>query len=195
MTKHIRLLDFSSLRLRLDSWPISSRAFTVLELLIVIVVITILATLMTPVISTLRSRAQRAQCTANLHSLYVGANLFVQQNNSWPQIPRGAAGTPSIDFANAWIAALEPFGISRKSWICPTIQELMRGPDYSRPENARIDYMPMPFDDKPTTPHQWPRQPWFVEAGDVHGNGNLIIFTDGSVSDLKTVAGRNQSRR
>jgi Biotin and Thiamin Synthesis associated domain len=80
------------------------------------------------------------------------------------------------------------------SWICPTIQDLMRGPDYSRPENARLDYMPMPFDDKPTTPHQWPRQPWFVETGDVHGNGNLIIFTDGSVSDLKTVVG-NQSRR
>ena len=71
----------------------------------------------------------------------------------------------------------------------------MQGLDYSKPENARIDYMPMPFDDKPTTPHQWPRQPWFVEVGDMHGNGNLIIFTDGSVSDLKTVAGRNQSRR
>ncbi len=154
----------------------------------------ILATLTIPVISTLRARAQRAQCTANLHSLYVGANLFVQQNNSWPQIPRGAAGTISPDFANAWIAALEPFGIPRKSWICPTIQELMRNPDYLRPENARLDYMPMPFDDKPTTPHQWPRQPWFVEAGDVHGNGNLIIFTDGSVSDLKTVVGK-QSRR
>jgi hypothetical protein len=70
----------------------------------------------------------------------------------------------------------------------------MHAPDYSKPENAPLDYMPMPFDDKPTTPHQWSRQPWFVEIGDVHGNGNLIIFTDGSISDLKTVAG-NQSRR
>jgi prepilin-type N-terminal cleavage/methylation domain-containing protein len=195
MIKHTRLVDFSSLGVRLlDSACPISRAFTVLELLIAIVVIGILATLMMPIVSTLRARAQRAQCTANLHSLYVGANLYVQQNNSWPQIRRGPAGTPSTDFANAWIAALEPFGISRKSWICPTIQDLMRGPDYSKPEKARIDYMPMPFDDKPTTPHQWPRQPWFVETGDVHGTGNLIIFTDGSISDLKTVAGK-QSRR
>jgi hypothetical protein len=43
------------------------------------------------------------------------------------------------------------------------------------------------FDDKPTTPHQWPRQPWFAEVGDGHGHGNLIIFTDGSIGDLKTV--------
>ena len=45
----------------------------------------------------------------------------------------------------------------------------------------------MPFDDKPMTPYQWPRQPWFVESADVHGQGQLIIFTDGSISDMKTV--------
>jgi type II secretory pathway pseudopilin PulG len=169
-------------------------AFSILELFVAIVIIVILATLMVPLISPLRARAQRAQCTANLKNLYVATELFIQRNGSWPQIPRAADGAPSGDFANAWIAALEPFGISRKSWICPTIQDLMHAPDYSKPENARLDYMPMPFDDKPNTPHQWPRQPWFVEIGDMHGNGNLIIFTDGSISDLKTVAG-NQSRR
>ena len=71
----------------------------------------------------------------------------------------------------------------------------MHNPDLTKPENVRVDYMATSFDSKPTTPHQWPRQPWFAEIGDVHGHGNLIIFTDGSVSDLKTVVGRNQSRR
>src|ERR1700730_521281 len=37
------------------------------------------------------------------------------------------------------------------------------------------------------TPHEWPTQPWFIETGDVHGTGNLIVFTDGSISDLKTI--------
>jgi type II secretory pathway pseudopilin PulG len=164
-------------------------AFTVLEVFVVIVIITILATLLIPVWSTMRARAQRVQCSANLHSLYVAANLFVQQNNSWPQIRLGSSDSAQIDYANAWIGALEPFGVTRKLWICPTIQTLMENPDYTKPENARLDYMPMPFDDKPTTSHQWPRQPWFVETGDVHGNGNLIVFTDGSISDLKTIAG------
>ena len=165
-----------------------SGAFTLLELLTVIVVIAILATLLIPVISTLRARSQRIQCTANLRSLYTSAELFLQQNGSWPQIARTNSDTGAEDYAQAWVAALAPLGVGAKSWICPTIQDLLQNPNYLDPAEARIDYIPMPFDGNPTTPHEWPRAPWFVEKGDVHGNGNLIIFTDGSISDLNTIA-------
>jgi prepilin-type N-terminal cleavage/methylation domain-containing protein len=165
--------------------------FTLLEFSVVIVVIAILVVLLIPVISSIRARGQRVQCMANLRSLYTGAELFIQQNGSWPQIPVGDdSDTAEQDYAKAWIAALAPFGPTQKTWICPTIQTLMHNPDLSRPENVRTDYAATTFDDKPTTPHQWRQQPWFAEVGDVHGNGNLIIFTDGSISDLKTVAAR-----
>jgi hypothetical protein len=75
------------------------------------------------------------------------------------------------------------------------MQNFMGNPDYLQPENARIDYIPMPFDDKPETPHRWPTAPWFAETGDVHGNGNLIIFTDGSISDLKTIPQHSTRQR
>jgi prepilin-type N-terminal cleavage/methylation domain-containing protein len=167
------------------------RAFTLLEILIVIGVIAILAALMVPAISAVRARAQRVQCTSNLRNLHIAANLYVQQNGSWPQIQMpGDSESAQEDYTRAWIAALAPFGLNQKSWICPTIQNLLQNPDYFQPENARTDYYAMPFDDKPTTPYEWPRQPWFIETADVHGNGNLIIFTDGSVSDLKTVIRR-----
>ena len=167
-------------------------AFTILELFVVIVIIGILATLLIPVISTMRARAQRAQCTANLKSLYVATELFIQRNGSWPQIRLAGNDDAAMQtYARAWIEALAPFGISQKIWVCPTVQDLMHNPDLTKPENVRVDYMATSFDSKPTTPHQWPRQPWFAEIGDVHGHGNLIIFTDGSVSDLKTVAGKN----
>jgi type II secretory pathway pseudopilin PulG len=162
-------------------------AFTLLEALTVLIVIGILATLLFPVISMMKSRAQRVQCTANLRSLYLAANFYVQQNGSWPQIAMSDSDTDEQDFANAWIAALAPFGPTQKAWICPTIQDLLGNPDLSDPQNARVDYIPMTFDDKPTTPFEWPRQPWFAEVGDVHGHGNLIVFADGSISDLKTV--------
>lgn len=161
--------------------------FTLLELVIAIAIVAILALLTIPIISRLRARAERVQCAANLKNLAVGANLYVQQNGVWPQIHPVTAGDAPEDFANGWVAALEPFGVPRKTWICPTIQGALHNPDYSTPENARIDYIATPFDDKPTSSHEWPRQPWFIETGDVHGNGNLIIFTDGSISDLKTV--------
>ena len=88
---------------------------------------------------------------------------------------------------------MAPFGPTQKTWICPTIQALLGDPDLSKPENVRIDYIATAFDDKPMTPRQWARQPWFAEVGDVHGNGNLMVFTDGSVSDLKTVAEKGKS--
>jgi prepilin-type N-terminal cleavage/methylation domain-containing protein len=165
-------------------------AFSLLELLVVIVVIAILATLLIPVISMMKSRAQRVQCMANLRSLYAATELYVQQNGSWPQIAMSDSDSAEEDYAKAWIAALAPFGPTQKTWICPTVQQLLGNPDLSNPTNLRIDYTAMTFDDKPTTPHQWPQAPWFAEAGDVHGNGNLIVFTDGSISDLNTIAAK-----
>lgn len=155
-----------------------------------IVVIAILGILLFPVLGGIRARAQRVQCMANLSSLYAATELFIQQNGNWPQIPTvdDSDGAEQV-YAKNWIDALSPFGPSQKTWICPTMQVSMRNPDLSDPQNLRIDYTASTFDDKPTTPHQWARQPWFAETGDVHGNGNLIIFTDGSIGDLKTAAG------
>ena len=164
------------------------RAFTLLELLVVIGIIVILAGLLFPATATVRAYAQRVQCTANLRNLYIAANLYVQQKGSWPQISMGGGGQTGFqDYARAWIAALAPFGPTQQTWICPRIQALLGNPDLRQPQNVRVDYYAMAFDDKPVSPYEWPRQPWFIETADVHGNGNLIIFTDGSVSDLKTV--------
>ena len=113
-----------------------SAAFTLLELLIVLVIIGILITFLMPVYAQIRERAQKVQCMANLRSLYLGAETYLQRNGSWPQISLRNYEAPE-DFANAWVAALAPFGVERKSWICPTIQELLQNPDYRDPANAR----------------------------------------------------------
>ncbi|HSV63968.1 MAG TPA: prepilin-type N-terminal cleavage/methylation domain-containing protein [Chthoniobacterales bacterium] len=169
--------------------PSCRRGFTLLELVIVIAIVAILAVLAVPITSNFRQRAQRVQCTVNLKNLGVGASLYLQQNNDiWPQIHPPVVGDASENYANAWIAALEPFSVPRKTWICPTIQSGLDNPDYSTPDVARIDYFATTFDDKPGTAHEWPKQPWFIETGSVHGNGNLILFTDGSINDLNTVA-------
>jgi type II secretory pathway pseudopilin PulG len=156
---------------------------------IVLTIIGILAVLLFPAADQMKGRAQRIQCIANLRNLHVAASLYVQQNNLWPQInvPANQNKTPE-EMASLWIAALQPFGLDRRSWVCPTIQNMLHDPDYSTPETARVDYMATSFDDKPTSPYRWPTQPWFVETGDVHGNGNLIIFTDGSVQALNDVS-------
>jgi type II secretory pathway pseudopilin PulG len=161
-------------------------AFTLLELLVILGIIAVLVAITFPIFSQLRSRAQRVQCSTNLRDLYIATELFVQQNGSWPQIEENDDDENApADFGNGWIAALKPFGISEKTWICPTVENLLGNPDIT--QNARVDYVATPFDDKPMTPHEWPRQPWFAEVGNVHGHGNLIIFTDGSIADLNSV--------
>jgi len=170
------------------------QAFTLLELLTAIIVLAILAVLIIPIASSIRARAQRIECTSNLRNLYVAAEGYLQQNGSWPQIAEDESEEGGQAFSQAWIAALSPFGPSQKTWICPTMQNLLQNPDYMQAAHARVDYIATPFDSKPSTPHQWPRQPWFVEVADVHGHGNLIIFTDGSISDLKSVLADSASK-
>ena len=177
----------------------SRQAFTLFELLVVVVIVAILVVLTLPVIGMLRARAQRVQCTANLKNLQVAAQLYMQEKQMWPQFRPGGDGDEGwADFAKQWMAALAPHGPTPKTWICPTRQNMLGNPDYLEPGHERIDYIPPPFDDKPTTPFdlgtpnkpgQAVPMPWFVEAEDVHGNGNLVVFADGSVSDLKSIAG------
>ena len=178
-------------------------AFTVLEVLVVVMVIGILVLLSLPVIGKLRARAQRVQCTANLKSLHVATQLYMQEHHQWPQIRLSAQSDEGWEsFAKGWLAAIAPYGPSAKTWICPTRQNHIGNPDFTQSGHERIDYIPTPFDDKPTTPHDigTPNTsgktvpvPWFSEAEDVHGNGNLVIFADGSVTDLKTIAGKTSS--
>ena len=157
-----------------------------MEMVTVVAIIAILAVLLIPIIEKLRARAQRVQCMANLRNLHIAAAQYVQDNNYWPQI-QSSSDEDDTAYAQEWIAALAPYQLQKKSWICPTLQHVLGNPDYNSTGNERVDYFGMPFDDKPMTPYQWPRQPWFVESADVHGQGQLIIFTDGSISDMKTV--------
>ncbi len=156
-------------------------------MLTVIVIIGILSVMLMPVVSKIQQRVEKANCTMNMRNLYVGANLYLQNYQQWPQINPNLITSNKREYATQWISALQPFGIDRKTWLCPTTQRLLGGPDYTKPELTRVDYLAMPFDNKAYTPHRWPKQPWFIEAGALHGKGNLIIYTDGSVAEAYDV--------
>ena len=160
---------------------------TLLELLTVIVVILILAAMLLPAISNMASRMDRAKCTMNLRGLHVATEFYLQDHKQWPQIdPKLANDHESDAYAKLWMDTLRPYKISKEAWHCPTVQKLLVGdlaPDPAKPKE-RIDYYPTPFDDKEITPHLWAEQPWFIERGAVHGEGNLMIFPDGSVKTL-----------
>lgn len=161
--------------------------FTLMELMTALVIIGILLTLMLPAFEDFRAKAGRTACIQNLRSLHVTASSYLNDHHQWPQVSAELLSSDQREYERAWVQAFAPYHIAHKAWICPTIQRAFGNPDYTDPELYRIDYQPMPFDDKEFTPRQWPNQPWFVEKGDAHGNGNLVIFLDGSVQDLNDI--------
>ena len=166
----------------------SAAGVTLLELLTVIVVIAILAAMLLPAISSMASRMDRAKCTMNLRGLYVATEFYLQDHKKWPQIdPKLSGDKDSDEYARQWMAALEPYKVSKELWHCPTVQKALLGGQTVNKDKKpieRIDYFPTPFDAKEVTPHRWAEQPWFIERGAMHGDGNLLIFPDGSVKTL-----------
>lgn len=158
-------------------------AFTILELVTVLFIIAILIAMLVPAFTGMQARADKAKCINNLKSASVAVNLYIQDKEQWPQIDTGLITSNHQEYSRQWIEALRPYGLSRINWVCPTVQRMMGAPDIEKPENTRVDYLAMPFDSKRMTPFRWSTHPWFVERGNVHGNGNLIIFTNGTVRE------------
>jgi type II secretory pathway pseudopilin PulG len=153
-----------------------------MELLTVIAIVGILVTLLLPLMGLFTARAAKANCMSNLKSLYVAANLYTQEQGHWPQVDNNTFGTPA--FTQAWVTALSQYGIYPINWTCPTIQRDLGTPDVNQPGAARLDYIGTPFGPQPQAPYKYSTQPWFVERGDVHGDGNMLIFSNGQIMSL-----------
>ncbi len=172
-----------------------SSGATLIELAVVVVIVGILATMLLPLFSHYAGRADEAKCFANLRSLHVAASGYLLQNESWPQIAVQLRQDNPKDFAKQWVAALVPFGAPYAVWICPTalralgqtLEKVTQG------EDIHVDYVPMAFDDRSSSPHRWERFPWFIEKGDLHGRGNLIIFADGSTVSFQELVGKGNN--
>jgi len=63
------------------------RAFTLVELLIVVAIITVLISMIIPVISKVREQSTRVRCIANLRAIQTGMYAYAIANNTWYPLP------------------------------------------------------------------------------------------------------------
>ncbi len=155
--------------------------FSLLELILVISLMGILGTMVAPSLTAFRNRAERLVCNNNLRSLHVSLASYLADNKQWPQI---SEELQEEQVARFWVDTLTDYGGTQGVWQCPSWRRLYseRPEDFSH--NPIIHYIPSQFDEHHSTPTRWPRQPWVMEVGSFHGDGNMFISTDGSIHSI-----------
>ncbi len=155
------------------------RAFTLTETVVVVGILAILISLLFPAAQQVMPRAREVKCMSHLRTLYVAFSPCATDDTGWPQVPKGIQiGSPQeqqwwLDYSTSHL------GLSPKVWRCPSIERSARASSNAAP--PVIHYLPTLFDARPGTPNKSLAMPWFIELGNAHGAGNLMIRADGAV--------------
>src|SRR5262245_48380321 len=126
----------------------ASRAFTLIELLMVIAIIAILAALLLPVVSKGKLRARQAQCASNLKQIGVAFHGFAHDHNSqFPMyVSTNQAGTKEfypfgIPLLYRHFQALSNDLLDPKMLVCPGDRgRVVAAPDFQRMGNSNVSY-------------------------------------------------------
>jgi len=154
-----------------------AQAFTILETLAVVAILGVLVALSFPALEKIRPAAERVVCINNLKNLRAAFGGYAA--DGWPQIPSGIA-LGSMAEQRWWLEKTEKeLGLSKSAWQCPTIRrQFASAPEKDRP---LIHYLLTPFSKEPNRANKNPQMPWFIEIGDAHGQGNLMVRQNGTV--------------
>jgi type II secretory pathway pseudopilin PulG len=150
---------------------------TILEILAGVAIALCLGALIFPVLQSLQPKAEAVRCMNNLRNLRIAFSDYA--TTGWPQLPPSVT-MGSLEEQNWWLEKTKKeLRLSKSDWQCPTLHRKLREiPEESRP---LIHYLPTPFSKEPNKANQWPRMPWFIEIGDAHGQGNLLVRQNGTI--------------
>lgn len=96
-----------------------NRAFSLVELLVVVAIVAIVAALLFPVFSSARSSSKRVTCTSEMRQLLAAWNMYAADNGDTyvPRLIEIGGGTRTYD------QLLKPYTKSDALWRCPEAKE------------------------------------------------------------------------
>lgn len=142
-----------------------NRAFTLVELLVVIGIIAILIAILLPALNRARMVAQEVQCLSNQRQLMIGMAAYASDNNGW--LPRGFDQI-NLPRTGYWTRALLDSGYAtEKIFLCSTSadRDFRRGGAY--PED------PLPDADAPLS---YAYNPYVLGFANTYENAALFPF-------------------
>ena len=108
-----------------------TRAFTLIEVLVVVAIIALLVAVLIPSLSKAREQARITACNANLHDL--GNSMHMYANNFPPYFPLepyiGSVGANPISDDNLLVLWYHKFARAANIFICPSTPHKLRPPD------------------------------------------------------------------
>jgi prepilin-type N-terminal cleavage/methylation domain-containing protein/prepilin-type processing-associated H-X9-DG protein len=122
-----------------------NRAFTLVELLVVIGIIALLISILLPALNKARAQAQRTACLSNLRQLGVGMRMYA--NDHADRLPNANPANTVNDWTatnRVLVALYERYVKGAKAFHCPSDEDAVpttiATADYVQPNSARVSY-------------------------------------------------------
>ena len=171
------------------------KAFTLVELLLVIAIIGCLVSLLMPSLATMRQKADSLRCVSNMRQIGVAALLYVNDHGQrtpviepWPSQPVYS----STDGAQTMLQALGPYGVTTDVLQCPSD---LKGPNYYAKEGSSYQWFPgasnqnthavtfaFPRMDNQSATLPMSRLFLAFDYSAIHNGGSNVLFGDGHVA-------------
>jgi prepilin-type processing-associated H-X9-DG protein/prepilin-type N-terminal cleavage/methylation domain-containing protein len=110
----------------MSKWPRTARAFTLVELLVVIGIIALLISILMPALNNARTQARTTQCLSNLRQVTIAFQMYVNNNKGKTvgystSVKMAKDGTPENGF---WMHEMRPYnGDISIVGVCPEATE------------------------------------------------------------------------